>query len=271
MSLEPEGEIAWLSEVRVGGELSFRVGRQGRTIVADWPGVARAHAEAGAAPQLTAAPGADPRVLAKLERGALVAMARQLRGELALHGASVAMEGRAVLILGASGAGKSTLAAALCGAGAALLADDVSCLDRAESEPGVAGYAIAPTERHHWLTVESIQALALGAGDPDGKEPVAAPRTAHEPARLVALVALAFDEAVSTPELRRLRGRAAFAPALASAVRFVVDDPGLLADELEQLVGLCRRVPCYLLVRPRKLDQLDACAAVILDLARAPS
>jgi HPr kinase/phosphorylase len=41
-----------------------------------------------------------------------------------VHGSAVAVDGRAVLILGASGSGKSALALALIGRGAALVADD---------------------------------------------------------------------------------------------------------------------------------------------------
>ncbi len=50
------------------------------------------------------------------------------RGLLPLHMSSVVLNGRALLIGGASGAGKSTLAAELVGAGAQLLADDLTVL-----------------------------------------------------------------------------------------------------------------------------------------------
>src|SRR4029453_14013537 len=46
-----------------------------------------------------------------------------------LHGASVALSGGAVLILGAAGAGKSTTALSLVRAGGTFLADDVCALD----------------------------------------------------------------------------------------------------------------------------------------------
>ena len=79
------------------------------------------------------------------------------RGALVLHGASVAEEGRAIVICGASGAGKSTLAAALCRGGCAFVADDrcVVGLD-ATKRP-----IVLPDGRQLKLWKESIDRLDL--------------------------------------------------------------------------------------------------------------
>ena len=57
-------------------------------------------------------------------------------GGISVHGTSVALEGRGLLILGSSGAGKSSLAAHLIALGARLVADDLTLIrpvpDRAE-------------------------------------------------------------------------------------------------------------------------------------------
>ncbi len=50
------------------------------------------------------------------------------RGLIPMHGCTVAIDGRAVLILGEAGAGKSSLTAGLIAAGATLVSDDLSAL-----------------------------------------------------------------------------------------------------------------------------------------------
>ncbi|HVC55647.1 MAG TPA: HPr kinase/phosphatase C-terminal domain-containing protein [Stellaceae bacterium] len=64
---------------------------------------------------------------------------------LRIHATAVALDGHAVLLRGASGAGKSDLALRLIDAGASLVADDVSDLQRGgagiivRGAPGIAG------------------------------------------------------------------------------------------------------------------------------------
>ncbi|CAA9259889.1 MAG: hypothetical protein AVDCRST_MAG76-2769 [uncultured Acidimicrobiales bacterium] len=70
-------------------------------------------------------PGADPRLVALLVSGLLVAFLLSIGGALVLHASAVEVDGRGLAFAGASGAGKSTLAALLCGAGARLVTDDV--------------------------------------------------------------------------------------------------------------------------------------------------
>ena len=63
--------------------------------------------------------------LALVLTGGVVAIASTLRGRSCLHASSVAIDGRAVAIIGPVGAGKTTTAGLLVSAGAALIGDDV--------------------------------------------------------------------------------------------------------------------------------------------------
>jgi hypothetical protein len=74
-------------------------------------------------------PGVDPGLLAVLAGGTLLAVHLTLRHQLVLHASAVRAGEHAVAFVGGSGMGKSTLAAALCGHGCALVADDVLRVD----------------------------------------------------------------------------------------------------------------------------------------------
>ena len=91
--------------------------------------------------------------------GVILGFALRLAGRVALHASVVAVDGRAVALLGDAGSGKSTLAAAFAAAGHEILSDDV-CVPAAHAdgflaEPGYAGIRLWP---------DSVQALF---GSPD--------------------------------------------------------------------------------------------------------
>lgn len=60
--------------------------------------------------------------------GTVVAQLLAWRGLIPMHGCAVAIDGRAILILGDAGAGKSSLTAGLIAQGAVLVSDDLSAL-----------------------------------------------------------------------------------------------------------------------------------------------
>ncbi len=60
--------------------------------------------------------------------GTAVAQLLAWRGLIPMHGCAVAVDGRALLILGAAGAGKSSLTAGMIAAGAQLVSDDLSAI-----------------------------------------------------------------------------------------------------------------------------------------------
>jgi hypothetical protein len=72
--------------------------------------------------------GADEKILHLLLRGPVFAILLHQRGILALHAATVEIDGGAVVLMGPQGCGKSTLAATLYKRGHGILADDVTAI-----------------------------------------------------------------------------------------------------------------------------------------------
>ena len=89
----------------------FAIEQQGREIWADWPDN---YTLEDACTYLV---------------GPVITFALRLRGAICLHASSVAVGGRAIVLLGQPGAGKSTTAAAFAKLGYSILSDDVAVLD----------------------------------------------------------------------------------------------------------------------------------------------
>ncbi len=248
----------WLAVYEDAGEVRFRVGRDGDDYVAEWVGLARVITDrSGARWRVTFAEDAGALERAKLERGGLVLLRRQLDGELALHGSAVAVDGRAVVMLGGSGLGKSTLAAALVAGGGELLADDAVAVEGSPAR-------VIATERDHWLDAAAREHLGLAPLDADrAKGPLAA-RAVAGGAELAAVVELAWSD-VGPPSLTRLEGMQALGRVLPHVVRLVLDDASLQRRELDQLDVLLARTPTFVLARPRSFAALGAS----VDMVRA--
>ena len=89
----------------------FAVERNGREVWADWP---EDYSLEDACTYLM---------------GPVIAFTLRLRGVTCLHASSVAVDGRAIVLMGHCGAGKSTTAAAFAQLGYSVLSDDVAVLD----------------------------------------------------------------------------------------------------------------------------------------------
>ena len=258
--------IDWFAELRLEGEVAYRLGRDGTSLVAEWAALGSLRCDrTGGSAVFTADPAADPKMVAKVRSGIAEALLRHLQGKLTLHACAVACDRGAIACIGPAGAGKSTAAAELCTRpGFALLSDDMA---RLEVDGGEC--LVTPSDAEHFLHQEAREALALEGGPEDLKVYVSASRIALEPVPLRALVALEFTDAHDeSPSLRRLRGHDLLAAIIPCIPRMLVDDPTLQARELSQLRALCDVVPVYALSRPRRLSGLRAAGDVLANLVR---
>jgi len=262
MSVLGMGTMTWLCEQREGDQLVFRVGRDGDMLVADFVGVGKLHADTRRATHsFEPDPRADPASVAKLVEGPIPALLRHLEGRPALHGAAVALHGRALICVGPGGAGKSTMIAELAMRPAfELVSDDAAAID-------VVGPAvrITPTEPSLWLLPSARRALQLDATT-SAKTRVSPRLRCRSAVPVAAICALTFDEAGDRPVLRRLGGGEAFGVLAGCAVRFAIDDVAARAREFDQLVEICKRVPVFELLRPRSLEQLAAAGNLLQTL-----
>jgi hypothetical protein len=253
----------WIAESFDGGEIAARVGYEAGELVAEWPGRGRLRASRdGRTATFEVARGASERDAEKLRRGPVRLLLHHLAGGLSLHGAAVAVDGRAVVVLGASGQGKSTLAAALCAQiGARLLGDDAVAVRHTPERDEVLAL-----ERECWLNGDAAALLGY-AGSGDRKNPfaVAAMESAGavagsalelpvDGAPLAALVHLAFAE-LPRPRLVRTSGLDAVVGLIPQMTRFVLDDPEVTRRDLVNLGEVVDRTPVYRLERPPRFER----------------
>jgi len=160
------------------------------------------------------------------------------RGDLALHAAVLARDGRAVAFCGASMRGKSTLAAELAGRGCALLGDDSAVL----SLDGADGLLVWPGPSGSRLRRPGERLLRRLVHAGDGREDTG-------PVRLVAVVELA-ERGGDAPTLEQLEPVAAATSLYAYAPQ--ADGPAV-ARTFGMVARLVERVPVF---RARMPDDL---------------
>jgi serine kinase of HPr protein (carbohydrate metabolism regulator) len=255
----------WLARVRwqastegVGDECPFRWGVVGNQYVAEWGGIAIARFEAnGEVIGIMPAPDAPQPVLERLIHGGIAAFSRGVSGKPSLHAAAVEWQGRALLLVGGSGAGKSTMASEVCRSGMArLLADDVAGLDCIDG-----AWHAMPSESCNWLFENGV------SGRKAKTTPVL---VASRPARIVAIVSLAFDDVADVPRTTRLRNAEALRVLLGAPLRFELS-PESRVRELETLAALIRQAKVYELARSRGAANVTQTAGVLSALLRGES
>ncbi len=257
--------VSWDRRVRIGGIETFRVGRSGNALVAEWPGLASFTCGMdGAKARLVARPQADPKHVEKLRGGAVRALLHDLGGHLGLHASAVELGGRAALFLGPSGTGKSTAAAELCLLhGARLLADDVALLQIHHSDVHVLA-----TEREHYLTGRSCRLLGLDVRPVQrtAKVAVGATRSGAPSCPLEIVMILRFDDRRRKVSVRALGGVDTARALLPAVHRF-----DLQADrsrELDQILTLYKRCRVVEVARCRSRSARSSVGPFLLDAMR---
>ncbi|MBX7526252.1 HPr kinase/phosphorylase [Qipengyuania vesicularis] len=187
------------------------------------------------------------------------------RGFAMWHGSAVERDGRAILFCGDSGAGKSTMAAALCQAGAKLVADDLSRI-----EPAAGGVLIHPSSARIKLWREAIDHLGWQdrilqrdyyRDDKFHCSANGAPPT-DTPIAVAALVSLEEGEATW---LERLHGREALGVTFRQTMYRpeMVDALGLWGEQGALASRIVADCPAYRLIRPKSYSTIDGvCRAV---------
>jgi len=176
------------------------------------------------------------------------------RGDLPVHGASVEVNGRALLLCGPSRHGKTSLAAGFHRAGHRLLAEDLSCLrlgDPISVVPGPASLRV----RHDMVEPLSLPDVELLAEDEDRVHFSIAlhRRGTAEPVPLAGIVLLKDF----SPEIHLER-----ASPLAAIQDLWFLSFNLPADEdrarcFAGIADLCGQVPVWNLTRPMLVEALD--------------
>ena len=198
--------------------------------------------------------------------GPALGMLLHQRGLTPLHGACVAIHGRAVVIAGPSGAGKSTLAAALLAEGHRLLADDLTVFIPAENGDllAVPGY---PQQR---LWRDALEALAIPRGRPIrtaarlGKFERRVPDLyCPEPLPVAAICHLAEANPSRPPGVERLTGVQAFETTRRNIYRFHIAASLTGMHAMVERVGAIVTVPQYRLRRPTNFAELAEFAAAL--------
>ncbi len=243
--------------VRFGSDraaIEFAVDRAGTRIWVDWSGD-------DARPSITHA--------TTLLAGPVLGGVLRLRGTTSLHGCAVAVDGAAIVLLGAGGAGKSTLAAALAQRGHPVLADDVVAIG-----PHPEGFTVQPGYPCLRLTHATIEVLRRQGDPPRDAGPVLAGdakrfaalsadpaatawRFSPEPVRLRAVYVLTREPGLVAPRIGALGG----AERLTQLVRHLRTalwplTPDARAAELARLARLAASIPIYRLACPDAIDAL---------------
>jgi len=205
-------------------------------------------------------------------KGRVIPLALHLSGHLCLHAGAVVVEGSAIAFLGPKRAGKSTLTAAMVRAGAGFLSDDVLPLLPPSSPgqpvralPGAGAFRLWNDSAGTVDFRTEYEAPGLG-GKLNVRIPVASagPRESFP---LGAVYLLTPADPDDEPDPRRIR--IPETPALMGLVNNTKNVELLGGGEhpliLDRTSLILASTPCFQLLVPRRLDQLPAVAAKLLD------
>jgi hypothetical protein len=218
-------------------DLRFAVDRDGHEVVGDWP---ENYSLEDAATYLV---------------GPVLGFVLRLRGILPLHASCVAMDGRAIALLGAPGAGKSTTAAGFARMGYPIVSEDVVALSERENsfwvQPGYPRVNLWPASVEAMFgTQDALPVITPGWG----KRFLAVDKNGllfqHEPLPLSEIYFLSVRDSDSrAPVIEPLEGMAALMTLVTNTyVNYVLDD-AMRSLEFDVLGRLVLSVP-VMSVRP---------------------
>lgn len=195
------------------------------------------------------------------------------QGRLVLHASAVAVEGRAVLFLGASGRGKSTLSAAIARSGAELIGDDAIVFDTGGGHPRVR--AIHPGLR---LLPDSLAAIGPAGQTPSMVASYSEKLSVRPPAMAVqgrdwlpvAAIFVLEAQAIGDGTIRHRQLACADAAIALVANSFALDpSDGMRAGaNLARAASVAGSIPVIALHYPRDYARLSDVEAGVLALAK---
>jgi len=232
------------------------------------PEVAAYHVRDGSEIRIAPEPDSDPGLVRLFVIGSAMGMALHQRGALVLHGAAVAKEGRALILVGDSGAGKSTLAARLGRAGCTVFGDDTMAV---WDGPGGRGKWLWPGSRVFKLWSESLSDLGIDSegltrlGNRTDKYYVPNPTPAAEEGAALAEI-LVLETGEGAPRVEPIEGLKALEAVARNTYRpEYVGLMGREAPHFGQCAELIREAPVARLIRPWDLARIGETVELVLD------
>lgn len=212
-------------------------------------------------------------------QGPILGLLLRLRGVTCLHASAVAVDGKAIAIVGQGGMGKSTSAATFAQMGLPVFTDDVLALRHSSEE----GFAVQPGLPRVLLWPESTEAL-FGAADALPRIVSTWPkryldltqlpyRFAERPASLAAVYLLGERLEPEAPtDIAPIEGTSALIRLVANTYGNDFLDPTMRAAELKVLGQLMEQVPIRQVRAPNDRKALSAiCEAIVADARKLRS
>lgn len=188
------------------------------------------------------------------------------QGARVYHGGAVAIEGRAVVVLGPSGQGKSTLVAAFARRGFAFLSDD--CLVVEAADRGLVAIPQTPVMRMWHDSARTMagseEQIHYHPGSPKPRVLACANLPYCGTALPVSHMLVLGDSNVGEPMLTPLSPADAVIAWASNAFILDLKDRARLTDNLRWAAEMVSAIPAHRLDYPRRYDVLDAVVDAVL-------
>jgi hypothetical protein len=250
---------------RPDGSLVLSVRHDDRGYLLELPGIgAYRVAPDGLLVTCTPAPGLEEWRWQRPVVNQALPLAATLRGFEVLHAGAVALDGRAVAVVGHSGAGKSSTVLNLLLRGATFLTDDALAIERAGdrllAHPGAAVSNFPRRERELMDGEEAERLGRLIGGEEDAKALLGVDR-GDAPLPLAALYFLRRGAPVDRIAFEAVGGDGA-SMLLGSAYVLSVRSPARLANQLDLCASLAATTPIYDVLLPSTSSARESAAAL---------